>query len=368
MSRQPVRDEGLIALRELTAAPVEGLPEALGPAAWGALLGKPSLVVELPAPDPEEWLGFGHALPTTYRGGRLRQLALAVVVRPKTQSFTNVGELIGAPAAGFARVVLMTDARPDVSLGAWAQADWCNSTFEAAELLGTVHGLAGRPSARRTFREVVVLTDRHDAIEGDPRDDLDTAALLFGYRLRVFLPDAYLRRALPHVRSSTPHALIVADTDVTRSAPVIHAYNSATDARRIGSFRPTSNTALLVGLRSRLATAAGITAGLIVGHGAELTGTVDLEQEPSQPHRPRMPVVKEGRRLYHNRFGVFIECQESSYFYTIDNARHASVCKRYRKTATHLEWDADLDGDGNVLPKHKSQVGLHVPLNECSGA
>lgn len=165
-----------------------------------------------------------------------------------------------------------------------------------------------------------------------------------------------------------PHVLIVADSDASRVASIVRAYTSASSTGRVGTFRPTSDAALLIGLRSRLATAAGISAGLIVMFGTQPTGTIDLEQEPTAHGGLRMPVRREGRRLFHPRFRVFVECLDSGYFYTIDNARRAAMVKRYTVTATHLEWDADLDGDGKVLPKHKGRVGLRIPLSECSGA
>lgn len=82
----------------------------------------------------------------------------------------------------------------------------------------------------------------------------------------------------------------------------------------------------------------------------------------------RLPIEREGRKYHHARFGTFIECEISSYFYVIDRAGHAGiVSKRYVLQSNGLHWNADLDTDGNVVEaKHKGSVGLFIPMRDLN--
>lgn len=85
--------------------------------------------------------------------------------------------------------------------------------------------------------------------------------------------------------------------------------------------------------------------------------------------RPRLPIVREGRRYYHHSFGVIIECEETHYFFSVDRAGHASsVAKRFIEYAGGLQWDADIDADGNVIEnKHKGDTGVYIPKKDLNG-
>lgn len=92
----------------------------------------------------------------------------------------------------------------------------------------------------------------------------------------------------------------------------------------------------------------------------------DSHRDRWQPPESRLPVMREGRRLRHLRFGVMVECLERKYFYSVDHARHGdSAVKRFVEQADALYWDADLDTAGNPIEnKHKSDVGMRIPKNE----
>jgi hypothetical protein len=63
---------------------------------------------------------------------------------------------------------------------------------------------------------------------------------------------------------------------------------------------------------------------------------------------------------------MYIESEDTGYFYTIDTAGHAGViAKRYVLQADGLHWDADLDENGEVIVgKFKGSVGMFIPLRE----
>jgi hypothetical protein len=86
------------------------------------------------------------------------------------------------------------------------------------------------------------------------------------------------------------------------------------------------------------------------------------------PHQ-RYPVVEQGRRLHHARFGLFVECLQARRFYSVDRARHGgSAFKRFTEQADGLYWDADVDADGNDIDgKHKGDMGRFIARNELYG-
>jgi len=102
-----------------------------------------------------------------------------------------------------------------------------------------------------------------------------------------------------------------------------------------------------------------------IPHSATVENATTHKNWWQQP-RPRLPVQREGRKYRHHRFGVMIECLESSCFYSVDRARHgSSAVKRFDARADGLYWNADLDEAGNIMTgKHKSDVGIKISWRE----
>jgi hypothetical protein len=77
-------------------------------------------------------------------------------------------------------------------------------------------------------------------------------------------------------------------------------------------------------------------------------------------------VISEGKRYYHRRFRMIIECRTAGFFYSKDLDGHGgSVFKRFTMRADGLYWDADLDGDGMPIEgKHKGPEGRFIPKRD----
>jgi hypothetical protein len=87
-----------------------------------------------------------------------------------------------------------------------------------------------------------------------------------------------------------------------------------------------------------------------------------------------LPVTRQGRRYYHWRFRMIVECLDSSFFYSRDLDGHGgSAFKQFTMHADGLHWTADLDEYGNVIKdKHKGPTGVFIPKRDlrpslCSG-
>lgn len=116
-----------------------------------------------------------------------------------------------------------------------------------------------------------------------------------------------------------------------------------------------------------LVTAAEADRSVEVHHVAETRHVRSLEAWLQEP--PRLPVISEGRRYYHRRFHMIIECRTSGFFYSKDIDEHGgSVFKRFTMEADGLHWDADLDADGTPIEgKHKGPTGKLIPKGELRG-
>src|SRR6266567_4982548 len=102
VARLPSAEGGLSNLRIATMTHVPGLPPQYAEGAWGALLGSPQLVVDLPSPDRDQFLGASQLLPEDLAGRTHLHLGLAVVAMPDSIALTSDRELIATPVAGVA--------------------------------------------------------------------------------------------------------------------------------------------------------------------------------------------------------------------------------------------------------------------------
>ena len=361
VSRLPSVEAGLTHLRASTAVPVPGLPLNYSAGAWGALLGRPQLVVDLPSTQLDDFLAAGEVLPQGVGKGALRRLGLAVLAMPDSVALTDERELVATPVAGVAQLVLATMERADISSDAWILAHWYDSAEETAAALAYLHALSGAGPPRSLPVSAVLLTDSGDAWYGDALDErIITCAALLDYQIAGYRPQDYLRRALLHVKKTPPDLLLVADSSPARCEAVVDAYLATPKASGIRYFAPGDVGALVSSIRRRLIVASGISLNLL-----QIAKTAPAQLEPP---RGRLPIVHEGRRLYH-RGRMYIEALETGYFYTIDTAGHAKVAsKRYVMRADGLYWDADLDENGQVVVgKFKGKIGMVIPLRELSG-
>jgi hypothetical protein len=363
VNRIPSLEAGLSNLRAATAEAVAGLSPQYREGAWGALIGRPHLVTELSLASPDDYLAAGHILPAHLDHRRLIFLGLAVVVMPDSVALTSSHELAATPVAGIAELLLLQAAdRSDVSEDAWMMTRWYDSAEETAAALADLHALSGASLPSRLPASAVLLTDCSEAWQEDRLDArITTSAALLDYRITGYRPQDYLHKALVHVQRTAPDLLIVADSLESRCAPVVDAYLNTPRGAGLRRFRAGNITALISGLRSRLINASSISPGLFL--------VAQQEQQAEEVQPGRLPIQRAGRRLHHGKFGTFIECEVSRYFYVIDRARHAGiVSKRYALRQEGLVWNADLDGNGEVVvSKFKGQVGRVVPMDELSG-
>jgi hypothetical protein len=79
-----------------------------------------------------------------------------------------------------------------------------------------------------------------------------------------------------------------------------------------------------------------------------------------------LPVTRQGRRYYHGRFRMIVECLDTNFFYSRDLDRHGgSEFKRFTMQADGLHWTADLNEYGDVIEgKHKGPTGVFIPKSE----
>src|SRR5215831_4388942 len=124
IARLPSNEDGLSNLREVTATYVPGLQPQYSEGAWGALLGAPQLVVNLPSPNPDQFLTAGQVLPGDLVDRPHLHLGLVVVAMPDLVALTAGRELVATPVAGVAQLVLLTRERADTSSDAWLFAHW----------------------------------------------------------------------------------------------------------------------------------------------------------------------------------------------------------------------------------------------------
>lgn len=366
VARLPSAESGLSNLRIISTTHVPGLPPQYAEGAWGALLGSPQLVVDLPSPDRDQFLRAGQLLPEDLAERPHLHLGLAVVAMPDSTALTSGRELVATPVAGVAQLVLLTRDRTEISSDAWIVANWYDSADETAAALAHLHALSTTSLPKSLPASVVILTDSEDAWDGDVLDARLTAcAGLLDYHVAAYRPNDYLHRALVHVKSTPPDVLMVADSLRSRCESVVTAY-LATPKRAGLTYTSAPDIAALVSsLRKRLVVASGVSHSLLVF----AQPSPELESQP-EVTRGRLPIEREGRKFHHAKFGTFIECEVSSYFYVVDRAGHASiVAKRYKLYGDGLHWDADLDADGSVVEaKHKGKVGLFIPMGQLNAS
>jgi hypothetical protein len=363
VSRLPSADAGLVHLRQSTSRAVLGLPPDYSASAWGVLLGRPQLVVDLPTTELDNFLKSGQVISLDSVQGTIRHLGLAVIAMPDSVALTREHELVATPAAGVAQIVLATRERADISSDAWIVAHWYDSAEETATALADLHAMSGAALPTSLPASAMLLTDSTHAWRNGVLDErIISCASLLDYQITGYAPQDYMHKAMLHVRRTSPDILLIADSSVSRCTAVIDAYLATSKADGIRFCEPGDLRDLISVIRRRLIVASGVSLNLLA--------IAEAAQAHPEEARGRLPIKKPGRRLHHERFGVYIECQESGYFYVIDKARHAGVmAKRYTLKADGLHWDADLDKNGvEVIGKFKGEVGMFIPLNELGGA
>lgn len=360
VSRLPSTDDGLTHLRASAAVAVPGLRQEFSDGAWGALLGRPQLIVDLASTHPDDFLASGQVLPTGLADGSLRHVAIAVVAMPDTVALSGERELQATPVAGVAQLALATRDRADLSSDAWIVAHWYDSAEETAAALAYLHGLSGMGLPKILPKSVVLLTDSEFAWHNDTLDErIRSCAALLDYHIAAYRPKDYSHKALVHVRRTPPDILLVADSSPSRCGAAIDAYLATSKAAGLRYCDSGELGYLVSGIRRRLIVASGVSLNLL-----------SIAQAPAaetEQRKGRLPIIREGRRLYHRRTGrVYIECEVSGFFFSIDTARHASTAsKRFVMHADGLHWDADLDANGNVIVgKFKGESGKFIATRE----
>lgn len=356
-ARLPKIDPGLEQIRSVVAEPIPGLSSDLRWPAWRTLLGQPTLVAELGAPDVEELLRVGFIVPAGAEPDRLRELALAVVVRSEDFALNENNELTSMPMAGVGSLVLLTPSgRNDVSVGGFLRVDWTSSSNRFAALLENLFKRAQESSRLAGHRRPATLICK-EAIRRQAEKDLITAAAVCGYRLKVYGEDRSTYSAIIGEAKSSAPFVLVQSSMTTDAQDVLRAANPASGART--AILPDDTVhALLEDLRSRLLLDAGVLPGLLTLAGA---GHLELPTTPAAEKLAPFPHAGCTAKAHHNDYGPFERGSDADdwRWFSRDRARHGGVVfKRFTANHEGLVWDADVDASGNVIDnKHKGPIG-----------
>jgi hypothetical protein len=280
---------------------------------------------------------------------------------PDEVALSDERQLRAAPVAGVAQLLLATRDRGDLSSDAWVLAHWHDSAEETAAALAYLHGMSGMGLPKSLPESAVLLTDSNAALRNDVLDARLSSCAAFDYHVVGYRPQNYLHEALVHVKRTPPDILLVADSSPLRCAAVVDAYLATSKASGLRYCESGDLGDLISGIRRRLIVASGVSLNVLA-----------MAQAPppeTETRKGRLPIIREGRRLYHGRSSrVYIECEVSGYFFGIDTSRHGgSFAKRYVLRSDGLHWDADLDQDGNeIIGRYKGNVGMFIASSELA--
>lgn len=361
--RLPKEPTGLENLRETTAKEIPFLDLELSGAAWGEILGHPSLVAEIAVPAPERLLSEGVVVPQSIAPDRLRELVLGVVVRPRDLSHSN-GTLSAVPLAGVVRLLVETsDHSRGISINAWLSAQWTASTVEFVGLLEASF-LASTPAAQRAGKRASAAVLLDGGVVAEVGSRLTAAAAVCGYTLTSFEPSDFHDGAMSTMRSRTPSLLLVQSSVLDQAHDVMRVFCGASPQKPV-LLDAVSPDAVLAALRARLHERSGVSPGLF------LFGRKVAEEDDGYARvvQVPLPVKQPGRKALHSTFGVIEECVELGFWYSRDHADHSRegtvAFKCFKASVKGLDWVHDLDEKGNIIDgKHKGAVGRHIPWKD----
>lgn len=363
--RLPKDPVGLANLLDAAAEEIPFLGPELREAAWGELLGRPSLVAEIATPAPERLLAEEIVVPASVDPERLRELALGVVVKPGDLTLAS-GTLSSVPLAGVARLLLeRSDYNAAASSNAWVSAKWTTSAVEFVALLEQPFRDA-TPAAQKSGRRSSATALLDDEVVAAAGSRLTAAAAICGYDLTHFEPLDFHDAAVSALRSRAPSVLLVQSSVLDQARQAMAVFSGVSPQKPL-LLDATSPDGVLAALRARLHERSGISPGLFLfgEHLAqEDTGYVYVNQID-------LPVKQPGRRARHAKFKVIEECLEAKLWYSRDLADHSRTgtvaFKCFKESATGLEWAGDLDEKGEIIDgKHKGPVGVFIPWKDLA--
>ena len=367
IARFPADLAGLEQIRTVASKPIPGLAEEFFPAAWGALIGRPTLLAELLPPTPESLLQAGFPVPPSADASRLRQLAIATVVHPDTLTLNKENELTDFRMAGVGRVILLTSPhRPETSEEAWLEAEWTDSSVRLSGQLEQLLDLAPDETRRAGHRRPALLFTTLDLAERIG-ERLKSAALVCGFHISIYTErqKSFYGQALKEIKASAPLVLVqrAVRSDV---AAIIHDCEKTPDCR-VFTLDDGADEVILDEVRRRALADIGVGASLFVRAGSVLdedTGESAIEVLPP------FPLTVTTAAAIHQTFHRFERGNEVDdwRWFSRDRAGHAGVAfKKFTADRRGLTWVADLTADGEIFEeKHKGSVGLFISWTELS--
>ena len=355
----PSSGDGFERFKDVIGNAVPGLRGDLAPLAWGALLGTPGMVFEIPVPTADALMSTGIT-PATRSDCTLRRLLLGAVIREDTGTVLAPG-FTGPTVAGLAELtVQMTRSAPRV-VDAWLAVQWVSTTRAACETLeGHVNVTQFGSKSPAPLVVMLLQADRARSFDEAQEIAARRTAAVCGFRLEVVkhAPEkhGYIIQALKAVR---PSWLMVIGEDAAINA-IREAFVSVSTIDRVVQFDAGTDVELREAIRERFIEIAGVAPSL------SLLSVPLIVPPPPAPQRAQMPITP-ARCMHEPDSGhIYVLDAETELWWTHDTSGHAGVVfKRYRLDGMSLVHDADLDGSGReVENKFKGVVGRTVTVSD----
>ena len=322
-------------------------------AAWRALLDSPSMAVEVAVPNREILLQE-RITPADISGATLRRVILGTVLHPLNENLDG-GTLNAARMAGIAALTVQLGPDGRQARDAWIDVQWPTS---ARQLAVSLERFVEPLRSRSPGGEVALVIDeeRVGLVDDDFEAALRHAAAVSGFHLAVHRHTPALRGATTTgLRRNQPAWLIF----VGKGTAINATRDSLADVvgpSRIQQVDTASRAELHEILRENFIALGGVAPSLHL-----LQPSAPPSPETASVHK--MPI--DPADCLHQGAGghAYVRDRTTDLWWTRDTAGHAeTVFKSYKLENATLIHEADMDGEGNVIPKFKGDVGRRVAI------
>lgn len=382
--RLPRQAAGLTQIQEILVRDVLDLDQNETSIAWNILLDQPALCAPMRAPTVAQLQASGFAI-SEDDAPLIRAVALATVYKRNTREKHDAGRdtvEVSTRFAGVGRLVVVTEEKnPAVSVNAWADVRWVLSGPALSREMEALYKNAtpsAQQSGSRTSAALLLGDDLADRLD-DPADasasDLSVVAAIHGFKLHILRrPRRSSGSVLEHIRRSPPGLLVIAAPQDAKVEAAINVYGETGVVPHVYQLGDCAADQLLDLFRETMGAASGANPGLFLSQRpylgmSESDSGVETATESGFIIPGVWPVPQPGRQLVYPGVGRYVENLDDGLWYTRDKAYHAgSRIKRYRRNGRLLEHDADIDAKGEIMTKHKGEVGAVVSLDDMRGS
>lgn len=347
--RLPTFGDALDALKTAITEPVLGMDHRQSLACWQILLNAPAAVLPLPDPTPDILAQQRIDVPVRDIG-RLRQLVLAVVVRPGHER-TDEQTLSQERFAGVAVLTLAAADHGPSARMAWLQTRWAISTREFVSDLEPQYVRAGM-AGRAAGASVAVVIDEQSGLDAPEEllESLAAPAAVTGLRLKGYIRDASRHQnVLNSLQEDRPSHLIMLGSGGGMTA-VAEQFRASPAGAAAGRLSEVSVVAPLEAMRERLVKIAGVSAAL---------------QPVYEPDSGFVAVPITPVDCLHDGAFLYVKDQATGLWWTRDLDNHGQIVfKTYTMVNKELRFEADRDATGNsVTEKHKGDKRRTISLS-----